>query len=143
MKREEQMRKQIRLVAVLAMASTALILFQNCGTAFTSVGTPASAAFAPGSSGSTGTTNTSAVSIQLSWTAPAGSQPTGYDIQQSSDGINFNQIQQVSGSTLTTSVSGLSGAKYYFKVLAYNANGTTSSATLTADLRTATNSVTK
>ena len=62
--------------------------------------------------------------IKLSWAAPTSGQPTYYLIDQSTDGVNFMQVQQVSGAVSTANVIDLtSGKTYYFKIRASNSAG--------------------
>lgn len=78
------------------------------------------------SKGTTTVTATSApvstqASVQLSWSAGTGS-PTGYYIEQSSDGVTYSVVK----TSVTTGalVSGLTtGRLYYFRVRAYNSGG--------------------
>jgi predicted phage tail protein len=59
--------------------------------------------------------------VQITWAASSGS-PSGYYVEQSSNGVNFTQVQSVA--TTTATVSGLTlGSTYYFRVRAYNPAG--------------------
>jgi hypothetical protein len=60
--------------------------------------------------------------VALSWTASSG-LPAGYQVEESTDNVNFTQVQQL---TLTTSatVTGLrSNTTYYFRVRSFNQGG--------------------
>jgi hypothetical protein len=81
--------------------------------------------------------------IWLSWVANSINQ-AGYDIEQSSDGVNFTQVGTTGSAALSYPVTALtSGSTYYFRVRAYNiigdslysgaAGATTLTATPTAD----------
>jgi hypothetical protein len=85
--------------------------------------------------GSGGTTTPSVHLVNnralLSWSASSG-MPDGYYVDQSTDGTNWTQIQNVTETS--TYVDGLtSGTKYYFRVRSYNSAGT-SAASGTASL---------
>jgi hypothetical protein len=73
--------------------------------------------------------------VMLTWNANSGEQ-TGFYIEQSSDGVNFTQIQTIPDGVNQTTVSGLSqGKTYYFRVRGYNPVGTSLySQTLTASI---------
>lgn len=59
--------------------------------------------------------------ITLNWTASTGS-PQGYYVEQSSDGVNFTQIMQVTANSATvTNIQ--TGQVYYYRVRAYNQGG--------------------
>ena len=59
--------------------------------------------------------------IKLSWNASTGG-PTGYEVDSSTDGTTFTQIQTVTGTT--TQVTGLArGKTYYFRIRAMNGVG--------------------
>lgn len=63
--------------------------------------------------------NVSEHSLDLSWTKQSYSNPSGYLIEYSTDGKNFQQLASVNNSTNIYGVSGLqSGTKYYFSVVA-------------------------
>jgi len=82
-------------------------------------------------SGSKSTTTTSVIhavanasdgTIQLSW-APGTGTTTGYYLEQSTDGTNFQQIR--SGPATSATITGATyGQPYYFRVRAYNSAGT-------------------
>jgi hypothetical protein len=60
--------------------------------------------------------------IILNWTASSG-YPQGYDVEQSSDGVNFTQVMQVPTNSATiTNIQ--TGHVYYYRVRAYNQGGT-------------------
>jgi hypothetical protein len=102
------MKKLLFLLLVLPLASCAVKGGSN-PTATTS----------GSSSGST--TGSTSPSVQLSWNASTGS-PSGYYVQKSTDGTNYNTIQTVTGTTAT--VANLThGQTYYFRIQAYNAGG--------------------
>jgi hypothetical protein len=72
---------------------------------------------------SAGATRTATVvkAASLSWTASTGT-PSGYSVEQSSDGVTFTQV--ATSATTSAVVSGLpSGHTYYFRVKGYNAGG--------------------
>lgn len=74
------------------------------------------------SSVTTGTVNSGTLSV--SWTAPSNpvTSITGYDIDVSSDNVNWLTFAQVSGTTLSTTLSGLTAnALRYVRVRARNA----------------------
>jgi titin len=61
--------------------------------------------------------------VTLTWGANAGEQ-TGFYIEQSSDGINFTQVQSVPNGTNQAMISGLyTGKTYYFRIRGYNPAG--------------------
>ena len=88
---------------------------------------PAAAPSAPQSLVATGTNSSAA----LAWTAPStsnGASSSSYQVQYSTDGSvwnTFTPATPLSGTTATTSVTGLSnGTSYYFRVAAINTAGT-------------------
>jgi hypothetical protein len=59
--------------------------------------------------------------VQLNWTAST-NNPQGYFVEQSTDGVDFYQIQMVNSPSAT--VSSLStGKTYYFRIRSYNEAG--------------------
>ena len=60
--------------------------------------------------------------LQLSWKANLGEQE-GFNIEQSMDGVNFNQILQVADGINTAQVSVTAGQRYYFRIRSYNPAG--------------------
>jgi hypothetical protein len=68
--------------------------------------------------------------VQLAWSASSGS-PQGYYVEQSTNNVNFTQIQAVS--TNSALVTGLSaGQTYYFRVRAYNKAGDSAYTSITS-----------
>ena len=68
-------------------------------------------------------TATSTSEVQLTWSDNSTNEQ-GFDIYQSSDGVNFQQITNVGPNTQSYSVSNLHAQTlYYFRVCAYNASG--------------------
>ncbi len=96
---------------------SALVILSACSPkkgGSTSTSTDASTETAPVGNASNGV-------IQLSWAAGTGIS-TGYYVDQSTDGTNWQQIQNVN--TNSTTISGAThGQKYYFRVRAYNSAG--------------------
>lgn len=69
---------------------------------------------------------TASSQVRLSWNA-GGGQQTGFVIQQSSDGVTYATIQQVSASTTSATVTGLYPSSiYYFRIQAINSAGSSS-----------------
>jgi hypothetical protein len=67
--------------------------------------------------------NAPLASVQLNWTASTGS-PSGYFVEQSTDGVSFTQVQAVPSPTASTAtVTVQSGNKYYFRIRSYNQGG--------------------
>jgi hypothetical protein len=61
--------------------------------------------------------------IQISWTADLGEQQ-GFYIEQSSDGVTFNQVQIVPDGTYSATLTGFTpAATYYFRIRAYDQSG--------------------
>ena len=96
-------------------------------TSYTASVIPAAAPSAPQSLVATGTDS----SATLAWTAPStsnGASSSSYQVQYSTDGSvwnTFTPATPLSGTTATTSVTGLSnGTSYYFRVAAINTAGT-------------------
>ena len=75
---------------------------------------------APVVSSSSGATKT----LTLSWTASSGT-PSGYYVEQSTDGSRFSMIKQVSASASPSVVipNLTVGQTYFYRVSAYNAGG--------------------
>jgi hypothetical protein len=74
----------------------------------------------------TGLTATSATTstLGLSWNAAAGA--TGYQIQRSTDGVNFSTIASI-GAVTSYADSGLSaGTEYYYRIIATGSLGSSS-----------------
>ncbi len=62
-------------------------------------------------------------SVTVSWTASTG-VVQGYNIESSTDGKSYKQIQSVSGSAISTPVTNLAtGSTYYFRIRAFNKSG--------------------
>jgi hypothetical protein len=82
--------------------------------------TPVGAPVAPGNLQSTATSTSE---VQLSWSDNSTNEQ-GFDIYESSDGVNFQQITNVGANAQNYSVQNLHAQTlYYFRVCAYNASG--------------------
>jgi endonuclease I/fibronectin type 3 domain-containing protein len=69
------------------------------------------------------TANPGKKKITLNW-ADNSNNESGFKIERSSNGVNFTQITTVTANTVSFTNTGLSsGATYYYRVRAYNANG--------------------
>lgn len=74
-------------------------------------------------SGKTPQSSTSAaVQMLLSWHATAGEQQ-GFNIEHSTDGINFIQILQIADGIYFAKVNAIVGQKNYFRIRGYNEAG--------------------
>jgi hypothetical protein len=124
------LRKLVSIGAVICV----MLVFQNCAGGFQSSPLLNAESETPGSGNNPGTVVAGTLKIQLSWNPPSNGMPAGYYIQQSTDGTNFTQVLQVSGSITNATVSNLSPAKYYFKVISYSQVAESSSQVMTADL---------
>lgn len=61
--------------------------------------------------------------LRISWASPS-ANTQGVELEQSTDGVAFEQIQQLPASTTSALVTGLSGnTTYYFRVRSYNQAG--------------------
>jgi hypothetical protein len=61
--------------------------------------------------------------VELNWTSNRGEQQ-GFDIEESSDGANFTQIQTVLDGTNTAAITVANPSlKYYFRIRSYNQAG--------------------
>jgi len=81
-------------------------------------------------------TSPSSSRIDLSW-ADNSSDESGFNIQRSTDGVNFTQITTVGANVTAYSSTGLSpSTKYYFRVQAYSSSGGTSGYSNTASATT-------
>lgn len=88
----------------------------NLGAALASSAPPPPTTL-PAPSGLIATTASSS-SVTLSWTDNSGSE-TGFEIERSTDNVNFTVVASVGANTTTTAASGLSAATtYYFRVRA-------------------------
>jgi hypothetical protein len=58
--------------------------------------------------------------VVLSW-SPSFGNPQGYKVEESTNGIDFNQIQMVTVPSAT--ITPLTTAKYYFRIRSYNEAG--------------------
>jgi hypothetical protein len=78
------------------------------------------------------TSSIAASSFALSWTDNS-SDETGFIIEKSTDGSTFSSATTTAANTTTASVTGLSAnTEYWFRVGAYNNNGTSTYATTTS-----------
>ena len=77
-------------------------------------------------SSATTTTNgagSSGSKVQISWAAGGGAQ-TGYNIEQSTDSMNYTIVQTASATATSATVSGLNrSSTYYFRIQSYNSAG--------------------
>ena len=64
--------------------------------------------------------------ITLNWVAPAGPAPSGYDINRSTDGINFSPLATGVTATSYVDATAATGVTYYYQVTAVNSSGTES-----------------
>jgi large repetitive protein len=83
-------------------------------------------------------TKSSNLKVKLTWTDNA-SNETGFYVQTSTDGVNWTTYATLvassgTGKTVSYTTSPLATGKRYFRVLAYNATGTTSSNTVSLTL---------
>jgi hypothetical protein len=86
----------------------------GCGQTNRASTTPSIQGSNPGSSGS---------QIVLNWTSNKGEQQ-GFDIEESSDGVNFTQVQTVPDGTNTATIAfATPNQKYYFRIRSYNQAG--------------------
>jgi hypothetical protein len=116
------------LIPGLFAAVVGIAFFQNCGGGY------APMAFSSSSLSSISDGPTGNLSIQISWTQPSTGAPTEYLIFQSADNVNFTQVQQVTGSLTSATVSGLGAAKYYFKVSSRNSTADSASQSIVVNL---------
>ena len=81
--------------------------------------------------------------IALAWTDNA-SNESGFRVERSADGVTFGQVAQLGTSTITYADGGLlAGAKYYYRVYAYNSAGSSSYSNVASAQTTANTSSTQ
>jgi titin len=113
-----------------------IIIAQACMATNTSLSSSTSSLASGGTN--TGQINTTGSGeVQITWSAASGSPASsieGYQLEQSTDGTHFTQIQVLSNDATSTTVTGLGAGKtYYFRMRSYNAAGESSySSTYTA-----------
>ena len=97
-----------------------VLLLSACSNKNGGGSTGAAASSSPTSSSPTAQTNGI---VQLSWVAST-DLPTGYLIEQSTNGTTFTQVSTAASGTTTVMVSGLTrGQTYYFRMRASNSGG--------------------
>ena len=76
--------------------------------------------------------------VQLAWTVASDSEQDGFKIEQSTDGVAFTEVANISGSDCTSAtIAGLSAnTNYYFRIRAYNTIGNSSYCTTVASTKT-------
>lgn len=91
----------------------ALGFLAGCGQKNQATSTPSAQGANPGASSQ----------VVLNWTSNKGEQQ-GFDVEESTDGVNFTQTQTVPDGTNTASITVSNPTqKYYFRIRGYNQAG--------------------
>jgi hypothetical protein len=113
------MNSGLRRLTQTLLVTASLIAVVGCAGQRSNSGAPSS----PATPGNNNQGTAGSNQVKLAWASNLGEQQ-GFDIEQSTDGVTFTQIQQVPDGTNTVTVTVPTvGKNYYFRIRGYNQSG--------------------